>query len=381
MSNRARRLKYVSYYDTAANRAENRNYSRAATDKMDYIIGVMNRLGFVVDVISASQTTNRTSCSGKVVSLGGENTLRLFHSLPWGGKARRISSVIYTRAALLLWLLRHTERGEGVIVYHSLGYASVIRLAHLMRGFRLILEVEEVYGDVTGKDRDLRAEQRLFRRADAFILPTTLLGRAVNDANRPQVIVHGRYASEPSRGMSFADGRVHVVYAGTFDPRKGGALAATTTAEFLDRQYHLHILGSGAQADIQTLTDCISAVAPKTECRLTYDGLLEGDDYVDFLQTCHIGLSTQRRHADFSETSFPSKILSYLSNGLHVVSVRLRAVEESGVGDLPEYYDEDTPQAIAEAIMAIDPSQPYDSRQRLHELDMVFEQALRDLLG
>ena len=353
----------------------------AATDKMDYIIRVLNVLGIDVHVVSASVTGKSQGYAGSTRCLGHGNTLTLFRTLPWGGKARRVASVLWGRWMLLFWLLRNVHRDDDVIVYHSLGYSRVIAFARWLRQFRLILEVEEIYADVTERSSDLRKETSLFRQADAFIFPTELLNHRLNRDGRPYVIVHGTYDVESVREAPRTDSRIHVVYAGTLDPRKGGALAAAAAAEYLDDRFYIHIIGSGTKADTEALLRVIAEVSPKSQCRVTYDGLMAGEDYVRFLQSCDIGLSTQRSDAAFNETSFPSKVLSYLANGLRVVSIRLKVLEESGVADLLHYYDSDDPSALAAAIRAVDLSAPYDSRARLRQLDCEFRAALGELLS
>jgi hypothetical protein len=121
-------------------------------------------------------------------------------------------------------------------------------------------------------------------------------------------------------------------------------------------------------------------VSLKTEATVTYDGVLLGEEYTGFLQSCHIGLSTQDPCASFNATSFPSKILSYMSNGLRVVSIRIPAIETSEVGQYMYYYDEQTPEEIAKAIMAVDLKDAYDPRAVLDGMDRRFRDAVRDLL-
>jgi hypothetical protein len=113
---------------------------------------------------------------------------------------------------------------------------------------------------------------------------------------------------------------------------------------------------------------------------LTYDGLKSGEEYICFLQKCQIGLCTQIPDAKYTETSFPSKILVYMANGLRVLSPRIKAVEESSVGDLIYYYENQTSECIANSIKEIDFSQPYDSRTRLQQLDKQFAFDLQNLL-
>jgi hypothetical protein len=124
----------------------------------------------------------------------------------------------------------------------------------------------------------------------------------------------------------------------------------------------------------------IDEISKTTKATITYDGLLRGEDYIQFLQKCHIGLSTQNPDAEFNDTSFPSKILSYMANGLRVVSVRIKAIEISAIGNEVYYYDEQNPKDIAQAIMSIDFNEPYNSREIIKKLDAKFSKEIKDLL-
>ena len=136
----------------------------------------------------------------------------------------------------------------------------------------------------------------------------------------------------------------------SYNLRKGSS-AAVAAAEYLNKDYVLHICGFGTEQDKTDLLEIISQSNAKNDCKIEFHGLLTGREYISFLQKCHIGLSTQNPNASFNATSFPSKILSYLSNGLSVVSIRIPAIETSSVGKYVTYYDEQTPSQIADAIM------------------------------
>ena len=174
----------------------------------------------------------------------------------------------------------------------------------------------------------------------------------------------------------FTDGKIHCVYAGTLDPRKGGAAAAAASALFLNGNYHIHILGFGNEKEKKEMYDIIDDISKKTEARITYDGLLSGDEFTSFIQSCDIGFSTQNPDAAFNSTSFPSKILTYMVNGLRVVSIRIPAIEKSAVGKFMYYYDEQTPENIANAVKSIDLADGYDSRKELERLSCEFTDKL-----
>ena len=284
-------------------------------------------------------------------------------------------------------MLFHIQKNETVLVYHSLGYAGMVALLKKCKGFQLILEVEEIYADVNGRAEDRKKEYTVFSAADGFLFPTQLLNDRINTRNKPWAVAHGSYQAKPDLGCDvFAedpckDGKrkIHCVYAGTFDPRKGGTMAAAA-AEFLPEQYHVHILGFGTKEQTEQITALINRISSVSRCMVTYDGLLSGEDYIKFLQSCDIGLSTQNPDASFNETSFPSKILSYLANGLQVVTTRIPAVEASAIGRHVHYYDRQTPESIAEAILQVDPDTGSGGRKIVEKLDTKFKEELRELI-
>lgn len=372
-------LPYVGFYDTPDNAAQQRSYPLAAANKMTYICSAIRRAGWQAEIVSASRTAGRKSCPGSLRELSDGVTLRLFPSLGMGGPVRRALRTVQAQGHLLRHLLRHTGRGEPVLVYHSLGYAGTVWLAKKLKGFRLILEVEEIYADVIGDERARRREQRLFDAADAYVFSTELLDEAVNPAGKPSVVIYGTYQVEPERDCGFEEDGIHCVYAGILDPRKGGAQAAMAAGE-LPAGYHMHVLGFGSEEDKAFLEKAMAEAAQKGGAVVTYDGVRHGEDYIRFLQSCRIGLSTQAPDAAFNGTSFPSKVLSYLANGLRVVSVRLPSLERSRISPLLYYYDENTPEAIARAIEHIDLSSAYDSREAIRKLDADFTEKLGALL-
>ncbi len=376
-----RTVYYLGFYDIDNNKNEKRNIVLSATNKMSYIIEAIDDCGYCADVISASYTLGEKKCPEKCIDIAKNSKLHLFKSLPWGNKFKRVKSYIYTYRQLYKYIVSNLKKDDILIVYHSMAYMSPVKKAKKKIGFELILEVEEIYNDVIKKSEKKREQEvNYFKLADKYIFPTELLNECVNKENKPYSVIHGTYRVERDRGGSFGDDKIHVLYAGTLDPRKGGA-AAAAAAGFLPENYHVHILGFGGKTEIEYIKKLVSDVNKKTRATLTYDGLLSGDDYIEFIQKCNIGLSTQNPNADFNATSFPSKILSYMANGLRVVSVRIPAIEHSAIGEDMYYYNEQTPEEIAKAIMSVDLNDGYDGRAKIKQLDKSFREELKELLN
>lgn len=372
------KIKYIGYYDTFDNNAEKRSIFLAGTNKMTYIASVLANMGSV-KIISPAITTDAKCHRGKHKDILSNVSLKLFFTFGRSNLISRMASAAYRRISLLLYLMLHLNREDHVIVYHSLAYMNTIRFVHAVKRFNLTLEVEEIYGDVMQSPYTVKKEMNYFSIADSYIFPTELLDEKINLTHKPSSITYGTYQVEPDWQCKFNDGKIHVVYAGTFDPRKGGA-AAAAAAEFLDERYHMHISGFGSEIDKQNLLNEIQRVSEKTKCTVTYDGLKSGEEYIRFIQSCDIGLSTQNPDAEFNATSFPSKILSYMANGLRVVSIRIPAIETSAIGKYMYYYNKQTPNEIANAILNVNLNDEYNSRIIIENLDKKFTEQLNEMI-
>lgn len=361
-------MKYIASYDNNIN--ENRTYVLAAVNKINYICKALNVLGEKIEIISAARTKNNKFYGGKIKTLADGITLKLFPTLPGSNAIFRRISLLFSQINLFLYMFMHVSKNEKVIVYHGLAYGNALHFAKKIKKFKVCLEVEEIYQDVKSLGaRKNRREYRDIKEADMYIFPTKLLNNKINLENKPYAIIHGTYQVEKDRGVSFNDKKIHVVYAGTFDPRKGGALAAVAATEFLPENYHVHIIGFGSDKDTGHIRKIIDETNKKSKAKVTYDGLLSGEDYIQFLQKCQIGLSTQNPEAKFNDTSFPSKILSYMANGLRVVTIRIPAIETSDIGSDVYYYDKQDPKEIANTIINIDFKDGYNGRKRISMLN------------
>ena len=274
------------------------------------------------------------------------------------------------------WCLLNMKKQEQIIIYHSLGYDAAFLKLRKIKSIRIIGDIEEIYQDVC-KQSVIRSrnEYRVIEACEKYIFPTQLLDQKINIEQKPSLVIHGVYATENITEKKFSDGKIHVVYGGTLDPNKGGAAAAAAAA-FLPKGYHIHICGFGDPTEIKTV---VADVQARSEATVTFEGELKGDAYKHFIQKCHIGLSTQNPDAAFNATSFPSKVLVYLSNGLKVVSIRIPAIAQSAVADSLYFYDKQTPEKIAEAIICASKEEQIGN-EILYRLDMTFCDGLGKLI-
>lgn len=369
---------YLGHTNIPSLSGENRIVSLAATTKMEYIAKVLNDIGYNVDYVSMAAPADSGKADGGYYSISDHQTLRL-----WRARPRK---TMLDHAINRIQLSRQTESflsslspSDTVLCYHSLQFCNLLRRAKRRAGFKLILEVEELYSDVVNKPFCETAERRIFKEADSLLISTQLLAKRVG-SDKPCTICSGIYEANQIKAPRRNDGRHHVVYAGTLDPRKG-VLTAIESASYLDDSYALHILGAGSDSQVRGVVEAIDRVtAENSGCRVAYEGLKQGDDFDRFIQGCSIGLSPQSAKASFNQSSFPSKIFMYLSNGLKVVSINL-PVFDSRMRGVLSIYETDTPEALAAAIRAAANAKSAPDSSILHDLDVSFHNELSNLMN
>ncbi len=329
--NRQKEIKYIGFYDIS-NSDTKRVCSLAATNKMNYISSAINRAGFFVNIVSPSWMGNSSKKkleNQHEVKINNNIKVTFCPSFKSNNKITSVFKITLSLVWLFIYLIFNTSKNEKVIVYHVPWLSIPVRLAKLLKRFKLILEVEEIYSDVIIVNSVFtKWEKKLLVAADSYLFSTDLLKERLQ-IKKPSVVVYGIYDSKEQLSKPIDDGKIHLVYAGIIDSNKKGAFNALEAAKYLSDKYHLHIIGFG---EVEKLCSNIDEYNQYSRCKVTYDGIKNGNEYIEFCQSCHIGLSTQSMEGNYLESSFPSKVLSYLSMGLRVVSCYSK--QNRGIGHL-----------------------------------------------
>lgn len=374
-----KKIKYIGFYDTGESQTD-RVCNLAAKNKMNYIADTLVEAGYDVQFISPSWMGDQTKVSfelQKTLKIDRHKSVTYCPSWKTRSKFMRNIKILCALIWLFIYLLVTTKKDEKVLAYHVQWISLPVRLAKSIRKFDLVLEVEEIYSDVmVFNDRFVKWENALLNQADAFLYSTDLLKDKLA-FDKPFLVIYGEYKIYPKLSSPSNDGKIHLLYAGIIDEHKKGAFNALEASKYLSEKYVLHIVGFG---QIEKLKNLIEEVNKTNKCRVQYDGLKSGDEYVQYCQSCHIGLSTQTMSGEYLESSFPSKILSYLALGLRVVSCEIKCVTESKISSLITYYKEDEPKAIAESIKTINIDTNYDSSKAIEKLHKEFSKSLQRLL-
>lgn len=370
---------YVAYYDVGMYPQENRKAGTSNLTKSQYTISTLVNAGFGVEVISPAPTGNAKGLYRKHRDqIADKVNLNLFATVGVSSRIGKRVSLFYSLIQVFIYLIYHIEKKDTVILYHSVVSAIPVLIAKFFIRFNLILEYTEMYQYVYNTGHLVsKLEYEIVCRADKYILSTELLKTQI--ADKPYCLNYGVYHAEPTITEKYNDGRIHIVYAGIINKDKG-AHTIVHVARYLDQAYAIHVVGYGEEREIATLLTLISEVKPLTGCEIIYDGLLRGKDYISYLQKCHIGVCTQDPEALFTTTSFPSKILSYLSNGLCILSTRIPSLEISKIASFINFYNGDDPKAIAVEIQRMDPLNTSSGSKCLKELDRQYILDLQELI-
>lgn len=374
----------VAYYTDASLKSESRRENMSVMPIVDYLHEKIQAQGFGMRVIAPTETVDghkyyksRNECL--------KNGIELYSCATKGHKSRvgkAINRIVISIS--LTWnMIKNTHTGDKVFVYHDPSNVAALLLAKRIRKLKYILYFGEVYQHVypdTCK-RVKKYEWKLIRNSDAYILSTEELKRYTGD--KPYIVLNGIYKPERSYPkLEFArDGRINLLYGGKIS-KTMGAFKAAELAKYLDRHYCIRIIGTGDKREEDELKEIIKDVNENGHgAEVIFDGKKIGDEYKRYVQSCQIGLSIREIEGKFNKSSFPSKICSYLCNGLAVVSTPIPTVVSSQLSEDISFSEDMSVESIVKAVE--DSFLKFDGeriRKKIQALDTTFSDELMKLL-
>lgn len=375
-------IKYIGFYSDD----KNRNAFPSAVAKMQYIYNALNDIGIRVEIVSPCRLVRRTGQAEKTkkISINSMTSLHLCGSIPERNIIWKMMQIIYSWIWLFCYLVFHVGKEETVLVYHVIILDKIVMAAKKIKGFKVISEVGEIFADVERVAFSNREQEIAnIRKADAYMYSTELLNSVCNPENKKYVVAQGTYKVQKELVPLFDDEKKHLVYAGILRIDKGVDVAIKM-GKYLSDSYVIHILGYGEKRDIIRVKELIERESKLSQCEIRYEGLLSGDEYNQFIQSCDLGLCTQSSDVSYNTTAFPSKVISYLSNGIGVIAVRIESLEKSEVRHLIKLYDnsKSPEKEIADIVKKFD-FEKYSKkyiRSEIEKLDRQFKTNLEILL-
>ena len=371
----ANKIYYLIHFDNKTNR----NVTQSAITKGKYVASALASCSSEVEIVSLAYPTKDSQ--DEVYYQVSENVIcHLFKGKYSNNRIiRYLNHKLYDKK-IRKYLKQNVKKDDIIVVYHSLANMKLVKYIKKNNTDKIVYEVEEIYGDVINDEKTKTKELKAFKNASSYIFSNDYLNSIINTKQLPYVTCYGTYEIPTLYKEAFNDNLIHCLYAGTLAQNKG-ALNAINVAKYLPNNYLIHILGFGSEKDIADIKNAVNEVNNSYgTTKVIYEGLKLNEEYLKFIQKCQIGLCTQNIDAAFNTTSFPSKILSYMSNGLEVVGVNIAAIKNSKVGQYIQFYNVPDEKEIANAILNINLNNKTNNVDVVKELDKEFKEDLKDML-
>lgn len=366
-------MKYVCEYSIPLDNQENRQYTVSAVNKASYIIKKINEYGVKVEIVSPTSTKLNNGFFRKRIDKINKYCI-LVSGSTFGAKLKIIKYTqrIWQLVWLFFYLFKNCKRKEKIFVYHSVFYSPVILLLLKLKKIEYILEVEEIFfklEKIKSNSWRYKLEKALLKNAIAYIFVSNNIENEFNCKRKPFIIISGSYNVNSQLGKLYKDGKVHLLYAGLIK-NDGVITNILELTKYLSNNYVLHIIGYGDKKDTEMVRDKIDILKNVIKCKIQYDGLLSGDDYTRYVQQCHIGICPLKEDKIFQSGCFPSKITSYLSNGLKVVTTKNYVLQNSIYGNNLIFSVSNSPKNLKEAIEKAQNYNQDDSKILIKKLDL-----------
>lgn len=270
-------------------------------------------------------------------------------------KIARAFNGVLKKLQFVFYVLFKVKKSDTILMYHSVEYTKLLAVIKRFFNKKVVIEVEEIYGYSATEDKPwVEKEINAIKKMDSFIVVNAGIPEQIDAQNRKCVVSYGVCDLPECRVDRFDDGKIHVVYAGTIETRKLGAMTAVDAAQYLPDNYITHIIGFGTQENIQKMNNRIKEInESNSSLKVQYDGYFTGEELDNFLFKCHIGLSSNVMRPNFANNSFPSKVITYMCHDLSVVLGYAEAFYDVPISKDWSFYMEHDPEQIANAIINV----------------------------
>ncbi len=375
---------YIGFYDVLENGTMQRNYSLAAAKKIDFVTTTIKDLGYNVHIISPIGVCRnyRSYCNSVTKKI--KDGIDVTFPSSWYGR-NKISTFVL-RIWLQLWLfgylLKHCHKDDIVFIYHNYVMALPIWFAYKINKFQVILEIEEQFSKIwdIGWINKIKENLMLSLKSEHSLVVSEVLAESLGIKH--PIISYGGY--QPIiplclKGTNRKDKLL--IYTGLIDKVRMSAYLAIRSMLYLPIEYMLKISGPITKGEEDYFFHMIEEVNNiKGFTQIEYLGILDNDKYEKLLDEANIALNPQQNGV-FSKFLFPSKIITYLSHGLPVVSTKGKSIVESNLADIITFAEDFTEVAIAKAILYVKNEDKNSYVKRIKELSDKFYQELGDLLA
>jgi glycosyltransferase involved in cell wall biosynthesis len=162
----------------------------------------------------------------------------------------------------------------------------------------------------------------------------------------PRETVPGFIVTPDPKSVHSSPGLTQFLYSGSLDPPRGLDIVLAALRLLPEAGWHLHVTGRGPmEAEVLRFAKSQSWTG-----KVTFHGYISSQAAQKLLLGCDVGLNCQKAADPISRVTFPSKVFTYLSASLVVISSRASEVATI-CGPACIYYNEDTPEALATVMI------------------------------
>lgn len=383
MASKGKTVYYVCFY-AEPEFSDNITSYPSVWSKIDYISDTLKRNGY--NVCYVCPVIPHDGGFKKRIVRKDDQERHIYFSAFGRRKSKALAKLnnFFQMLQIMIFLLLNAKSNDRILIYHSMYHCFWAPVLKKIFRKKYFLQIEDVYSALSPDGNAYeKKEWDFIETANGYLCANTLIRDKIHNS-APKVISHGRYVVSKVMENSVSS-KCRLVYAGVIEQVRKGAFLAVETMGYLPDNYELVILGFGKEKDICDLKEAIKNINnQKGWCCIRYLGYMAGEEYLRELQKCSIALSTHMyddtnmKSADYT---FPSKLLVYMGNGLHIVAQNLRCLRTSEINGYITYYDRPVPQSVAKAITSIDIKMEYDSRMKIKELDREFCRDIDNLFG
>jgi glycosyltransferase involved in cell wall biosynthesis len=351
------KIHYITYY-VGSEKIDILEGSLAADAKIEYLAERLSEKN-IVKVISIANFKQKLNGSQKRFTIVRNNVEYIYFS-SYGANTlftkilRKIKKIV----SLVHYIFFEINKDDVIIIYHSLNDMYIVRLLTKLKRVKVILQVEEIYSlaYIDYKKKYNSEIKHISSFKNHFFINSYV--RNILKISGINIIYYGAYKKyDMIKSFNHKSNQIiKIVYAGVIEKTRNAAFIAANTAKYLPSNYELHIAGFGSKADINELKALIKNINTALSAKIIYDGAISGEKFHHYLASHDIGINCHTyEHENLlsSQVTFPSKIVSYLSHGLKVVTNRIDVITESPFNELVEYYDGFSDEEIARTIKKI----------------------------
>lgn len=348
------KILYLGYYDKDE-WIGRRYFALSCKNKMDFIANLISEDNEVI-IISLSDDTSYSLARGYSRYSRIDKNIGLFRL--GNSKSRFLlwNFFLYIKKQLkfLSILRKYRNKPSKLIVYHSSSsWLHYLMLYILNLRSNTIIEYEESYSRVPGNGISSLFSDFLARKLfNLYIIPNPNL-KAELGSEAHYATVYGDMREPVQTDCIFDEKKwkilnnaltnrlgLRLVFSGSLRPDKG-VLRAIRLIGRCPKDFELIIAGRGGDKDLVELENVIGSLDWDVQNRIHFVGELPINELNYVLYHCDVGLCTQDADAAYSASSFPSKIITYLTSGLTVLAPSIEAINGSCFAPIVKVYEND----------------------------------------